>query len=350
MQSLTNIERMLKVINRQEPDTIPTFEIDIDERIMDAIKPGLSYEDFCEYMDLDAVCYFEMRGDKYEVLDEAKGIVRDQWGAIKQYTSVSKIVPVTLEPAIKSEKDLDIYVSADPDLPSRYKVIEEAIKRFKGKRAVIATVRPFSTVRDSLRGQVDLFKDMIRNPDIVDRMNKIVDDYYMRYVKNLIDIGVDMILESADWAITQGPMVSPKHTERFIAPSLRLIVEYCHSRGVPCLKHTDGNIWSIFDLIVETGVDAVNPIDPLAGMDLGEAKAKYGDKVCLMGNVDCGNLLSWGTKDEVREAVRACIRKAGKGGGYICMSSNSIHGAVNPENYVEMVKAIREYGKYPLSL
>jgi len=350
MQSLTNVERMLKAIHRQEPDTIPTFEVIIDQGVIDAIKPGLSYEDFCEYMDLDAICYHELKTDPYEVIDEAKGVVRDQGGAIKQFTGVSRVVSVPREPAIKSEKDLDTYVSPDPDLPSRYQEIEEAVKRFKGKRAIIATVRPFGTVRDSLRGQVDLFKDMIRNPDMVGQLNKIADDYYARYVKNLIDIGVDIILETADWAVTNGPMVSPKFTEKFITPGLKSIVEYCHSRGIPCLKHTDGNIWSIFDLIVETGVDGVNPIDPVAGMDLGEAKAKYGEKVCLMGNVDCGNLLSWGTKDEVREAVKECIRKAGKGGGYICMSSNSIHAAVNPENYVEMVKSIREYGRYPLPL
>ena len=69
-----------------------------------------------------------------------------------------------------------------------------------------------------------------------------------------------------------------------------------------------------------------------------------------VGNVDCGELLSWGTKEAVREAVKDCIRKAGKGGGYICMSSNSIHGAVNPENFAEMIRAVREYGKYPLNL
>lgn len=350
MRSLTNVERMLQAINRQEPDRIPTFEIDIDERVIEAIKPGLSYEDFCEYMDLDAVCYHEMKSDQYEVIDKAKRIVRDQWGAIKQYSAVSLSVPVTREPAIKSKKDLDTYVSPDPAFPPRFKKLEKAVKRFKGKKAIIATVRPFATIRDSLRGQDDLFKDMIRDPDMVDRLNKIASDYYMRYVKNLIDVGVDIIVETADWAFTHGPMVSPKATERFIMPALKEIVEYCHSRGVPCLKHTDGNLWAIFDLIVETGVNGVHPIDPLAGMDLGEAKAKYGNKVCLMGNVDCGNLLSWGTKEEVREAVKNCIRKAGKGGGYICMSSNSIHGAVNPENYVEMVRAIRECGKYPLSL
>jgi uroporphyrinogen decarboxylase len=349
MQSLTNVERVLKAINLEEPDTIPTFEIDIDERVIEAIKPGLSYEDFCEYMDLDAVCYHELRTDQFEIIDESKRIVRDQWGAIKQYTGASLFTPMLIEPPIKSEKDLDTYVAPDPGLPSRFKKLEEAVRRFKGKRAVIAIVRPFATIRDSLRGQDDLFKDMVRDPNMVDRLNQITNDYYIRYVKNLIDVGVDIIMETADWAFTHGPMVSPKHTERFITPGLTPIVQYCHSRGIPCLKHTDGNIWAIFDLIIATGVDGINPIDPIAGMDLGEVKAKYGDKVCLMGNVDCGNLLSWGSKEEVREAVKDCIRKAGKGGGYICMSSNSIHGAVNPENYVEMVKAIREYGKYPLS-
>jgi hypothetical protein len=43
------------------------------------------------------------------------------------------------------------------------------------------------------------------------------------------------------------------------------------------------------------------------------------------------------------------IRKAGKGGGLICMSSNSVHSGVKPENYVAMVRAIREFGQYPLS-
>ncbi len=349
MQTLTNVERMLKAINRQEPDMIPTFEIDIDQRIINAIKPGLSYEDFCEYMDLDAICYYERKYETYETINKAEGLIRDQWGAIKQFSAVSLSTPVTKETVIKSEKDIDTYVIPDPDLPIRYQKLKEMVKRFKGKRAIMATIGPFSTITDSLRGQDDLFKDMIRDPNLVDRLNEVVRGYYLQYVKNLIDAGIDILIESADWAFTNGPMVSPKHTERFITPLLKEITQYCHSRGIPCLKHTDGNIWSIFDLIIETGVDGIHPIDPLAGMDLGEAKARYGDKICLMGNVDCGALLSWGTKEEVREAVKNCIKQAGNGGSYICMSSNGIHGAVDPENYVEMIKAIREYGKYPLS-
>jgi len=182
MQSLTNVERVLKAINRQEPDMVPTFEIDIDQRVINAIKPGLSYEDFCEYMDLDAICYHELRTVKYEVIDEAKGVVRDQWGAIRQRTGASQLNPMLVEPAIKSKKDLDTYVGSDPDLPSRYIEIEAAVRRFKGRRAIIAGVRPFFTVSDSLRAQDDLFRDMIRDPEMVERINEIVNNYYMRYV------------------------------------------------------------------------------------------------------------------------------------------------------------------------
>ena len=140
-----------------------------------------------------------------------------------------------------------------------------------------------------------------------------------------------------------------------LSPTKRQILfqklsQHAHNRGVPCLKHSDGNIWSIFDIIIDAGADGVHPIDPMAGMDIGEAKTKFGNRVCLMGNVNCATTLCSGTVEEVCQETREVIRKAGRGGGLICMSSNSIHSGVKPENYVAMVKAIREYRQYPLSL
>ena len=85
-------------------------------------------------------------------------------------------------------------------------------------------------------------------------------------------------------------------------------------------------------------------------MDLGQLKEKYGQRVCLLGDVDCAYTLTWGTLEEVRDEVKRCIHQAASGGGYICMSSNSIHSAVKPENYVEMVDAVHKYGQYPISI
>ena len=114
--------------------------------------------------------------------------------------------------------------------------------------------------------------------------------------------------------VTQAPFVSRELTKKFLIPGLKKLVDFTHSRGVSFLKHSDGNIMPIVDLMVETGIDGLHPIDPIASMDLGDMKTRYSDRVCLMGNVECGNLRSLGTKEEVHNVVKACIRKTGRGG------------------------------------
>jgi uroporphyrinogen decarboxylase len=350
MNDLSSLERVTKVLKLQQPDVVPHWELGIARNVMDAIVPGASYTDFVDHMDIDAVVIFDKVGAwSYETVDPHKKISRDQWGALVRFTSEALGHP--WEPAIKSEKDLELYAAPDPDEQWRYRHLNKAVKRFKGQRAIFAHVTDvFDIAKESLLGDEQYFEAMINNPAIVDRVNEIVLNYNLQYIKNCIKMGADFLLITGDYAMTQGPFVSPKHTARFLTPSLKKMVELAHSLNVPVIKHTDGNIWKIFDLIIETGVDGIHPIDPMAGMDLGEAKTKYGNKVCLMGNVNCGSTLSWGTVEEVRQEVKDCIRKAGYGGGYICASSNSIHSGVKPENYVGMIKAIREYGRYPLKL
>ena len=148
----------------------------------------------------------------------------------------------------------------------------------------------------------------------------------------------------------KGPVVASEITKKFIAPPLQKIVELSHNYGKPCFKHSDDNVWPIVDIILDTGIDGLHPIDPMAGMDMADAKARIGDKVCLMGNVSCAYSLVSGSADEVIDETKDVMRKAGKGGGLICMSSNSIHSGVKPENYVAMLETIKKSGRYPISL
>ena len=348
MKKMTGLERMMTVVKLEEPDTVPHAEL-VSEKVREAILPGAPYEEFVEYLDLDSVTgYDKLVAWKWEMEDEAKGIVRDQWGGLAKLTSDQ---PHPMKPAITGEKDLDHYVSPDPDDPAKFEWLKAWIKRFKGERCICAHVTDvFDIARESLLGDVLYFTSIITNPGLIDRVNKIVLNYNLKYLKNCIELGADALFISGDFATTTGPMVSRQHTKRYLTAPLKQMVDLGHRMGVPVLKHTDGNIMGIFDLILDTGIDGIHPIDPMAGMDLGEVKKLYGDKVCLLGNVSCAYTLCEGTFEEVRTEVKECIKKAGSGGGYVCMSSNSIHSGVKPENYVEMVKAIREYGTYPLDL
>jgi uroporphyrinogen decarboxylase len=352
MSTYNSLERILKTIKHEEPDRVPHFEMLIDKKVRDVIMGDskASYADFIERMDIDAIMVFDKTQTwSYETLDAVKNIRRDQWGGLVQFTNTDLGHP--MEPAIKSEKDLDNYVPPDPDEEWRYKELKQLVKRFGGERAVITHCTDvFDIAKESLLGDVVYFKSMIRNPELIERVNKIVTDYELRFFRNCFELGADMVFISGDWAMTKGPMVASDLTRKFIAPPLQKIVELSHSYGKPCFKHTDGNIWPICDIILDTGIDGLHPIDPMAGMEMEDAKARIGDRVCLMGNVSCAFSLVSGTTDEVRQETKEVIRKAGKGGGLICMSSNSIHSGVKPENYVAMLEAIKEYGGYPLAL
>jgi len=348
MQKLTGAERILQALDRREPDMVPTMELYIDPKVRDAILTDASYEDFVDFMDLDAIVITDVANERFEVLDEAKGIVRDKWSVIKRSTGELDSFPI--EAPVKSEKDLEGYVPPDPDLTWRYDELKSAVKRFKGQRAVIAFLVDVFYVVDEIRGIADHCMDVIRNPGLIEQLNQMVLDYNLRHIKNCIEVGADVIWIGGDFATNFGPVLSPKLMAKFAIEALKAQIEVCKQHGIRTIKHTDGNIWSIFDMLIETGINGIHGLDPVAGMNIGQAKVKYGDQICLVGNIDCAQLLTWGTVEEVQQAVKDCIAVAGVGGGLICTSSNSIHSGVKPDDYVTMVEAIRKHGKYPLSL
>ena len=349
MKTMTGLERIQTALKLQEADRVPHFER-VATTVREAILPGSTEEDFAEHMDLDGIRFVDRTHSwDYEIYDEGKHIKKDQWGGLVRYTTEDN--PVPMDPAIKSEKDLDTYAPPDPNAPHRYEHLQRLVKRFKGERAILVGLTDiFALGRENFLGDIGYFRAMVNNPDLIERSNEIILDYQMQYAKNCIELGADILWINGDWAMTEKPMVSRTFTEKFLAPPLKKLVDFAHEQGIPCIKHTDGNIWPIYDVILDTGIDGLHPIDPMAGMDIGEAKDKFGDRVCLCGNVSCAFSLVSGTVEEVRQETKEVIRKAGQGGGLICMSSNSVHSGVNPKNYVAMVEAIREYGEYPLAL
>ena len=348
MQRLNGRERILTALRREEPDVVPHMELWLSPVVADKILPGGSIEDVTEYLDIDGIAYYTVSMEKYDILDGSKGIIRDKWGVIKRDTG--QTTPHPIEATIKSEKDLEAYIPPDPDDPSRYEPLKKMVDRFKGERAIVAIIeQPFMRVNE-IRGAQDHFMDMIVNPNLILQLNDIVVAHHLKAINNFIESGADVIGFSGDLATKDGPMASPRHLEKFGIDPLGKLVAFAHRRGLPCILHSDGNIMPIMELLLGSGgIDGLHPIDPVAGLDIGVMKEKYGDRVCLIGSIDCGPLMMWGTKEQVRLAVKENIRKAGQGGGLIAASSHSIQSKAKPENYVEMVKAIREYGRYPLS-
>ena len=101
----------------------------------------------------------------------------------------------------------------------------------------------------------------------------------------------------------------------------------------------------ILDSLLETNPHALHSLDPQGGVDLAEMKRLAGDRVALIGNVNCG-LLQTGTDDQVDADVRRALRDGMPGGGYIFGTSNCIYTGLALERYHRMLKIWREEGNY----
>ena len=142
--------------------------------------------------------------------------------------------------------------------------------------------------------------------------------------------------------------MTPKVWRELVKPYQHDFVREFRKRGLWVIEHSDGNLNPLLDDLSRI-VDGLQSLDPTAGMDIGAVKAKYGDKLVLMGNVAVDTLTS-GSRRQVVEETKSCIRRAAPGGGYILSSSNSWYGGAKLENCLAMVEAGREYGRYPIRI
>lgn len=150
----------------------------------------------------------------------------------------------------------------------------------------------------------------------------------------------------SDYCFNTNPFFSEDLFDEFIVPYLKEILDQYREMGYYSIKHTDGNIMPILQKMVDCGPDALHSIDPQGGVDLAEVKALVGDRVCLIGNVNCG-LLQTGTDEECEADVRRSLRQGMQGWGYIFSTSNCIYTGLPLHRYERMLEVWRTYGVYP---
>lgn len=179
---------------------------------------------------------------------------------------------------------------------------------------------------------MELFVEMtLEAPDLLEEWLDACHRCELRRVACVADPElIPIALTYDDIAHKTGPMFSPAWLRKMWAHRLRDLVEAWHQRDTLCLYHSDGNLWLVLDDLVGAGVDGLNPLEIMAGMDVGEVRKKY-PNLFLAGGIDVSQLLPLGTPDEVREACRQAIEDT-DGRGFFMGSSTELHWEVPLEN------------------
>ncbi|MEG0896715.1 MAG: uroporphyrinogen decarboxylase family protein [Ruthenibacterium sp.] len=162
--------------------------------------------------------------------------------------------------------------------------------------------------------------------------------------KRLMDAGCDGIINASDIAFNSGTFLSTEMLSEFFFPYFNRWVDAVKSDGGIAVWHTDGNINKVIDKAIESGVHAIQCVDPLGGMDIVELKKQVQNKLCLIGNIDC-SLLQLGTASEIEAACKKVIEGCKGDGGFVLSGCNAIFKGIPAENYQVLVDSRYKYGK-----
>ncbi len=151
-----------------------------------------------------------------------------------------------------------------------------------------------------------------------------------------------------DVAYKKDMFFSPDYWRKYYKPGLKKMLDVCHENDLPVIYHGCGNVKRIFADFIELEVDAYNPLEAKAGLDVVELRRQYGHKIGFCGNM---NVMEWaGCGEEELKKIVLTKLNAAKGGGLIFQSDHSVPSNVTGQNYDYVVKLVREYGQYPLQL
>ncbi len=151
-----------------------------------------------------------------------------------------------------------------------------------------------------------------------------------------------------DIAYKKDMFFSPVYWRKYYKPGLKAMIDLCHENGLPVIYHGCGNVKRVFPDFIEVGVDAYNPLEAKAGLDVVDLRTQYGHQIAFCGNMD---VMEWAGLDE-EELKKIVLTKlnAAKGGGWIFQSDHSVPPTISGQKYDYVVNLVREYGTYPLQL
>ena len=360
---MTPRERVLTALKRGQPDMVPWIENHIEEEMQVRVMGGrtdFTPGELCRALGMDGFGYHFPSGLQTtdgQSIQTTGTSGKEAWYHPQRVTfdfTPPWIAEMGTDPSdgrtyvkhglLTSRDSLELFdrFLPDPDHPARYEKVAEWIEKYREDYAVFARIRLGGASTFESMG-LDVFSIMMYDdPDLVKEVHRRFSEWSARVVQHLNKMDFDFIWANDDHADNKMPWVSTEMWEEFMKPYQMLVAKEI---AKPWIFHSDGNLFPLLDGLLTLGMDGIHPVQP-AAMDINRLKERYGDRVCIIGNIDLDYTLPRGTEAEVEAEVRDRIEKVGKGGGYMISSANSITDYCKLENIWAMSRAIDKYRRY----
>ncbi len=373
---LLKLDRLTKALRHEEPDRIPVSDFFWGSFLERWYREkGLPVDtDIYQYYDLDLFVTthnMDPHIKDFEVLreDEEEVVVRTGFEAVLRKKFADPMHEF-MGFATDTIEKVEAFEFDDPADPRRFfnegdnqiggvgdgyaRNLPAWIETVKAKRPNIPVYGSQCEANEYMTriiGQKNMLLWIGRYPDRFGQFVKRTNVWALEMLKAQIKAAeglTDGMVIWGDVAYRKDLFFNPEYWRKWYKPGLAAMVDVCHAAGLPVIYHGCGNVRRIFDDFIEIGIDAYNPLEAKAGLDVVELRRLYGHRIAFCGNM---NVLEWADceKEELKAIV---LRKlnAAKGGGMIFQSDHSVPSNISAEKYEYVVNLVREYGQYPLQL
>lgn len=353
-----NKERLLAAFRREEVDRVPNFEILIEDAHVEKFLGKYAGNTLAYGGDPAKGADAEQGRPMYpdDFIDLCNIIGQDAmlfdgglWTPFRKKDKEGNLVP-SFDRSVKTREQFrSLVLDSDNQIANTVGYVKEYKETVK-KRGVNIGVSClfgciFQTLYEFVMGMNDFMMMVYEDRSFVEEMLDISTGYFVKLSEAVVDAGVDFLFPADDIAFKTGLFVPPKIMKEIWVPRMAKIIEPAKEAGIPVMFHSDGKLDDIVEDLIEIGVDCLNPLDPY-GIDYADYKARYGDRLCLSGNMDIEFPLSKGTPEDIEADVKAHMEALKPGGGYVATCSHSLVNYIPHQNVVAYFNAIHKYGQY----
>ncbi len=172
----------------------------------------------------------------------------------------------------------------------------------------------------TLRGREQAMTDLYDRPDFVRAAMDMQAEAVIRRAESLLRAGIDAFYIGDPAA--SASLISPRHFEQLCVPAYQKFCQHFRTSDILIYIHVCGNSNPILEMLADTGAHVVEPLDPLGGVSVADAKRRIGGRVALMGGVNTLTLAT-GTAEDVRaEAIQKC--REGGPYGYVLAAGDMV--------------------------
>jgi uroporphyrinogen-III decarboxylase len=351
-------ERLLAAFKREPVDRVPNFEILYEDQHVEKFLGKFAGNTLAYGGDPAKGADAEQGRPMYpnEYLDLCEMIGQDAmlfdaglWTPYKRKDKDGNLIPAYSRD-VKTRTDYEgLILDSDGAIANLKKYLKEYTDAIAARNSKIGVAGLYGCISQTLYeftvGMNDFMMMVYEDQELVDQMLEEATVHFVKITQALIDGGADFIFPADDVAFKTGLFIPPKLMKEMWVPRMARIMEPAVNAGIPIMFHSDGKIDDIVEDLINMGLNCLNPLDPY-GVDYADYKARYGDRLCLSGNVDIEFPLSNGTPEDVDADVKKHMDILKPGNGYVATVSHSVVNYISHENVIAYLNAIHKYGKY----